>query len=64
MALYSLTVQALTQHVVRISIPENKVHDISGNLNLASNILEVKHCKNNSPDISMLLVTLHLIRDM
>ncbi|KAH9743466.1 hypothetical protein KPL70_003314 [Citrus sinensis] len=39
----SLKRQALTQHVVRISIPENKVRDISGNLNLASNVLEVKH---------------------
>ncbi|KAH9791927.1 hypothetical protein KPL71_003931 [Citrus sinensis] len=52
-ALYSLTVQALTQHVVRISIPENKVRDISGNLNLASNILEVKHY--STPAISTAL---------
>lgn len=52
-ALYSLTVQALTQHVVTISIPENKVHDISGNLNLASNILEVNHY--STPAISTAL---------
>ncbi|KAK9225475.1 hypothetical protein WN943_010517 [Citrus x changshan-huyou] len=49
----SLKRQALTQHVVRISIPENKVRDISGNLNLASNVLEVKHY--STPAISTAL---------
>lgn len=27
-----------------IAVPEGKVYDISGNLNMASNQLEVKHC--------------------
>ncbi|KAL5797191.1 hypothetical protein ACOSQ2_002011 [Xanthoceras sorbifolium] len=52
-ALYSLSVQALTQHVVSISIPAGKVNDISGNLNLASNRIEVKHY--STPAISTAL---------
>ncbi|KAF9666227.1 hypothetical protein SADUNF_Sadunf16G0207700 [Salix dunnii] len=52
-ALYSLTVLAVTQNVVSITIPAGKVHDISGNQNLASNLLEVKHY--STPAISMAL---------
>ncbi|XP_062173784.1 uncharacterized protein LOC133879273 [Alnus glutinosa] len=43
-ALYSLTVLAEAQNVVSVTIPAGKASDISGNLNLASNHLEVKHC--------------------
>lgn len=46
-ALYSLTVQAVTQ-VVSVTIPAGKVTDISGNENLASNQLDIKHCMNIS----------------
>ncbi|KAL9404270.1 hypothetical protein Peur_001242 [Populus x canadensis] len=52
-ALYSLTVLAVTQNVISITIPAGKVHDISGNQNLASNLLEVKHY--STPAISMAL---------
>ncbi|KAJ6314867.1 hypothetical protein OIU78_018365 [Salix suchowensis] len=52
-ALYSLTVLAVAQNVVSITIPAGKVHDISGNQNLASNLLEVKHY--STPAISMAL---------
>lgn len=43
-ALYSLTVLAEAQNLLSVTIPEGKVKDISGNLNLGSNQLEVKHC--------------------
>lgn len=46
-ALYSLTVLATTPGMAFISIPAGKVNDISGNQNLASNQLQVNHCKNN-----------------
>ncbi|XP_015571909.2 uncharacterized protein LOC8271447 isoform X2 [Ricinus communis] len=52
-ALYSFTVLAITPNMVFIVIPEGKVNDISGNLNLASNQLEVKHY--STPAISMAL---------
>ncbi|XP_050233814.1 uncharacterized protein LOC126682252 [Mercurialis annua] len=42
-ALYSFTVVAVTSSIVLVSIPEGKVNDISGNQNLGSNQLEVKH---------------------
>jgi hypothetical protein len=31
--------------LVFVSIPENVTHDIAGNKNLASNVLQVRHCK-------------------
>ena len=43
-ALYSMNVEALTHNMVSVTIPEGRLNDISGNLNLASNQLEVKHC--------------------
>lgn len=43
-ALYSLTVLVVSHNEVSIMVPAGKVNDISGNLNLASNRLEVKHC--------------------
>lgn len=43
-ALYSLIVMAFPQSAVSISVPAGKVNDISGNLNLASNQLQVEHC--------------------
>ncbi|WKA04151.1 hypothetical protein VitviT2T_022211 [Vitis vinifera] len=42
-ALYSLTVLSLSHNEVSVTIPAGKVNDISGNRNLASNRLEVKH---------------------
>ncbi|XP_068651500.1 uncharacterized protein [Aristolochia californica] len=42
-ALYSLTILAGTENVVSVFVPEGKVNDISGNPNLASNQLEVRH---------------------
>ncbi|KAI4348316.1 hypothetical protein L6164_009051 [Bauhinia variegata] len=50
-ALYSLTVKAATQTVVSVTIPAGKVTDISGNENMASNQLEVKHY--STPPISI-----------
>ncbi|KAA8548236.1 hypothetical protein F0562_004503 [Nyssa sinensis] len=51
-ALYSLTVLAISQNV-SVIVPAGKVNDISGNLNLASNRLEVKHY--SAPIISIAL---------
>lgn len=31
--------------IVLINVPENITKDVAGNGNLASNILQVKHCK-------------------
>ncbi|PON61303.1 Transmembrane protein [Parasponia andersonii] len=42
-ALYSMNVLAAAHNIVSVSIPAGKVNDISGNLNLESNKLEVKH---------------------
>ncbi|XP_028772478.1 uncharacterized protein LOC114729614 [Neltuma alba] len=42
-ALYSLSVQAVTQTVVSVTVPAGKATDISGNENMASNQIEVKH---------------------
>lgn len=42
-ALYSLTIEAVADNVVSVSIPEGKANDISGNLNVASNRLEIMH---------------------
>ncbi|XP_059449067.1 uncharacterized protein LOC132179363 isoform X2 [Corylus avellana] len=52
-ALYSLTVVAEAQNMVSVTIPAGKASDISGNLNLASNHLEVKHY--STPAISIAL---------
>ncbi|KAL6135917.1 hypothetical protein ACLB2K_068142 [Fragaria x ananassa] len=52
-ALYSLNVLAITEHMVSINVSAGKVYDISGNLNMASNQLEVKHY--STPAISMAL---------
>ncbi|TKY63063.1 hypothetical protein E2542_SST12928 [Spatholobus suberectus] len=51
-ALYSLTVQAVTKEV-SVTIPAGKVTDISGNENLASNQLDIKHY--STPAISIAL---------
>lgn len=47
-ALYSLNVLAATENAVSVAIPAGKVYDISGNPNMASNQLEVKHCMYHS----------------
>ncbi|GKV26161.1 hypothetical protein SLEP1_g35510 [Rubroshorea leprosula] len=52
-ALYSLTIEAVTHNVVSVSIPEGKTNDISGNMNMASNRLEVM--RYTTPAISMAL---------
>ncbi|OMO99474.1 hypothetical protein COLO4_13262 [Corchorus olitorius] len=52
-ALYSLTVMAVTNNMVSITIPEGKVNDISGNMNVASNRLEMIHY--STPAISTAL---------
>ncbi|XP_050380058.1 uncharacterized protein LOC126797478 [Argentina anserina] len=52
-ALYSLNVFAISDNMVSIAVPAGKVYDISGNLNVASNKLEVKHY--STPVISMAL---------
>ncbi|PQP96170.1 uncharacterized protein Pyn_36207 [Prunus yedoensis var. nudiflora] len=52
-ALYSLNVLAVTEHTVSVAVPSGKVYDISGNLNMASNQLEVKHY--STPAISIAL---------
>ncbi|XP_054816450.1 uncharacterized protein LOC129316165 isoform X2 [Prosopis cineraria] len=52
-ALYSLSVQAVSQTVVSVTVPAGKVTDISGNENMASNQLEVKH--HSTPAISIAL---------
>ncbi|XVF16198.1 hypothetical protein REPUB_Repub10bG0011300 [Reevesia pubescens] len=52
-ALYSLTVLAVTNNMVSITIPEGKVDDISGNMNVASNRLEIIHY--STPAISTAL---------
>ncbi|CAN1321654.1 hypothetical protein LINPERPRIM_LOCUS32107 [Linum perenne] len=42
-ALYSFTVVAQTQRTMFVSVPSEKVSDISGNQNLASNGIELNH---------------------
>ncbi|XP_038989295.1 uncharacterized protein LOC103718327 isoform X2 [Phoenix dactylifera] len=42
-ALYSMTVEVLTQTIVSVLVPEGKVRDVTGNLNLESNKLELRH---------------------
>ncbi|KAG9445995.1 hypothetical protein H6P81_012123 [Aristolochia fimbriata] len=42
-ALYSLTILSGTENVVTVFVPEGRANDIAGNLNLASNQLEVRH---------------------
>ncbi|KAI8017251.1 hypothetical protein LOK49_LG04G03527 [Camellia lanceoleosa] len=51
-ALYSMTVQAVSQDV-SVIVPAGQANDISGNLNLASNVLNVKHY--SAPSISIAL---------
>ncbi|XP_057982291.1 uncharacterized protein LOC131167504 [Malania oleifera] len=52
-ALYSLTIRAASQKVVSVIVPAEKVIDVSGNPNLASNLLEVKQY--SAPAISIAL---------
>lgn len=44
-ALYSLTILDVSQDMVSVMVPEGKAKDIAGNLNLASDQLEVRHCR-------------------
>jgi len=47
---------------VSVTIPAGKVTDISGNENLASNQLDIKHCMNISfPSILFLMINGHYI---
>ncbi|XP_054821268.1 uncharacterized protein LOC129320105 [Prosopis cineraria] len=43
-SIYIIELQA-DDSVVSINVPENVTHDIAGNKNLASNVLQVRHCK-------------------
>ncbi|KAM7279476.1 hypothetical protein ACFE04_006610 [Oxalis oulophora] len=52
-ALYSIDILVVAHNEVSISIPAGIVNDVSGNLNLASNQLQVKHYY--TPSISMAL---------
>lgn len=42
--MYTMDVQA-DGGIISISIPENVTEDVSGNGNLPSNILQLRHCK-------------------
>ncbi|XP_010249014.1 PREDICTED: uncharacterized protein LOC104591726 isoform X2 [Nelumbo nucifera] len=52
-ALYSLSILATSPNVVSVFVPEGKAKDITGNLNVASNRLEVRHY--TTPAISVAL---------
>lgn len=41
---YTLEIKA-TSEMVSINVPENVTSDVAGNKNLASNVLQVRHCK-------------------
>ncbi|GFS31083.1 hypothetical protein Acr_00g0015510 [Actinidia rufa] len=51
-ALYSLTVQAVSQDL-SVLVPAGQVDDISGNTNLASNLLNIKHYSTPSTSIAL-----------
>ncbi|KAJ8634194.1 hypothetical protein MRB53_027530 [Persea americana] len=52
-ALYSLTILDVSQDMVSVMVPEGKAKDIAGNLNLASDQLEVRHY--STPAVSFVL---------
>ena len=45
--IYSVEVQA-EDEVVSVSVPENVTADVAGNHNLASNVLQMWHCKHSN----------------
>lgn len=51
-SIYIVYVKANTSYI-SVKIPENVTEDVAGNKNLASNILEVKHCKRFNHFISV-----------
>lgn len=50
--IYIIETQA-ENDTITISVPENVTQDVAGNKNMASNVLQVKHCK----DLIFLLVS-------
>lgn len=44
--------------IVSVNVPENVTEDVAGNKNLASNVLQVRHCKDS---YSFLLYQLNCI---
>lgn len=50
--IYVIETQA-ENDTIAISVPENVTQDVAGNKNMASNVLQVKHCK----DLILLLVS-------
>ena len=42
--IYTIVIKA-DQDIVSISVPENVTGDVTGNKNLPSNVLQVRHCK-------------------
>lgn len=43
-AIYAVEIRA-DHDIVSVTVPENVTEDVAGNRNIASNILQVKHCK-------------------
>lgn len=56
---YSLEVQA-EHKVVSVSVPENVTVDVAGNRNLASNVLQVWHCKHSNTQVSFAFIHLFI----
>lgn len=45
-SLYAVELQA-DHDIVFVNVPENVTEDVAGNKNLASNVLQVRHCKDS-----------------
>jgi hypothetical protein len=56
-SLYAVELQA-DHDIVSVNVPENVTEDVAGNKNLASNVLQVRHCKDS---YSFLLCQLNCI---
>ena len=53
-SIYTAEIKA-DHDVVSVSVPENITGDVSGNQNLASNILKVRHCKDMVPFLPIVI---------
>lgn len=42
--MYTVNIEAIND-IVSVNVPENVSGDVAGNKNLASNVLQVSHCK-------------------
>ena len=56
-SLYAVELQA-DHDIISVNVPENVTEDVAGNKNLASNVLQVRHCKDS---YSFLLYQLNCI---